>query len=109
MNRKQKRELQRSGKAVPKDPVYHLKQSEIDKIKEKAVEEAMDTAMTMLLAIPVKVLHEQYGWGSAKRLPEFGEKMIDEYQAFSDGEMSLQDYADLVFEYTGIKFERGDG
>ena len=107
MNRKQRRELAKeTKKPVAKDPVYYLKKSEIERIKKQAAEDAVDTAMTLLLAIPVKVLHDGYSWGTRKRLPEFGEKIIDEYQAFNDGEMTLQQYADLVFEYTGIKFER---
>lgn len=110
MNRKQRRELQKEKgtnfPAVAKEPVYQMKKSDIEQIKAKAREEASEEAIILLFALPIKLLHDEYGWGTQKRLPEFGEKLTDEYQAFSDGTMSLKEYADLVFEYTGIKFER---
>lgn len=102
MNRKQRRET----KTAKKEPVYNLKASDIQRIKQEAAEEAVDTAITLLLAIPIKILHDQYGWGTKKRLPEFGEKLIDEYQDFTDGKLTLKEYSELVFEYTGIKFEK---
>lgn len=108
MNRQQRRMAKKQGKNIPKDPVYNLKQSDIKNMKESAVSKATDAAMVLLLALPIKVLHEEYGWGTKKRLPEFGEKLTDEYQKFADGEVSLEEYANLVYEYTGIKFERSE-
>lgn len=108
MNRKQRRLAEKRGVAVKKDPVYNIKRSDIDSMKEKAVSEAADAAMVLLLALPIKVLRDEYGWGTKKRLPEFAEKLTDEYQKFSDEEVSLEEYANLVYEMTGIKFERGE-
>ena len=102
MNRKQRRALERQGKIVKKEPVYNMKQSDIQNMKQTA----MDTAMILLLALPIKVLRDEYGWGSKKRLPEFAEKLADEYSNFSNGDVSLEEYANLVYEYTGIKFEK---
>lgn len=107
MNRKQRREQQKGKQVIQKEPVYSLKKSDIEAIKAKAREEATDDALILLFALPIKLLHDEYGWGIQKRLPEFGEKLTDAYQEFADGEMSLKQYADLVYEYTGIKFERG--
>lgn len=108
MNRAERRRLaKQQGKfAVKKDPVYNLKQSDIDNMKDKAVSEATDTALILLLALPIKVLRDEYGWASKKRLPEFAEKLTDEYANFSNGDTSLEEYAQMVYEYTGIKFER---
>lgn len=108
MNRKQRR-TQKNGVLPPKEPVYQMKQSDIERIRKEAREEASADAMILLFAIPIKILHDEYGWGSQKRLPEFGEKLTDEYQAFSENEMTLEDYAQLVYEYTGLKFQKGDG
>lgn len=105
MNRKQRRAAQKKGIAVPKDPVYNIKNSDIRHMKENAVSEAADAAMVLLFAIPVKVMREKYGFG-AKRLTALADALTAEYQNFSDGDTSLEEYANLVYQYTGIKFER---
>lgn len=107
MNRAERRRFKKkTGVAVPKDPVYNMKKSDIDTMKKDAISEAADAAMILLLAMPIKVLRDEYSWGSKKRLPEFAEKLADEYSNFSNGDVSLEEYAKLVYEYTGIKFER---
>lgn len=89
-------------------PVYQLTPDAIEKIRkdayQKAYADATDTAMVLLLSMPVRVMHEQYGWG-AKRLTALGEALIDEYQRFPDGEMTLEQYQDYVFKLTGMKFK----
>lgn len=106
MNRKQRRALERQGKTVKKEPVYSMKQSDIQNMKQTAVSEAVDTAMILLLALPIKVLRDEYGWGTKKRLPEFAEKLVDEYTSFNSDKQTLEEYAQMVYEYTGIKFEK---
>lgn len=106
MNRAARRKAKKQGFNVPKEPVYNMKQSDIQKMKADSTELAIDTAMTMLLAIPVKVMHDKYGWRMRKRLPEFAEAILDEYQNFADGDMSLEEYQQLVYDYCGIKFEK---
>lgn len=71
----------------------------------KAYAEAADTAFALLLSIPICVMHEKYGW-SDEELMELAEILTDEYQKFSDGDMTLDQYQDLVFRLTGMKFER---
>lgn len=107
MNRAERRQFKKKhGFDMPKEPVYNIRKSDIDTMKKDAVNEAADAAMVLLLAIPIKVLRDEYGWGSKKRLPEFAEKLADEYSNFSNGDVSLEEYANLVYEYTGIKFEK---
>ena len=85
-----------------------MKKSDIDGIKKQATAEAIDVAMTLLFGIPVKVLHDKYGWGMKKRLPEFAEAIIEVYQEFVDGELTLEELSELVYEQCGIRFEKGD-
>lgn len=85
MNRAERRRLEKQGANVRKEPVITMKSSEIEKIKSEAREEAVDTAMILLLGIPVKVLRERYGWGMKKRLPEFAEAVLEVYSDFSEG------------------------
>ena len=107
MNRAERRRQAKAlGQPVVKDPIISMKKSDIERIKREAAEEATETAMVLLLSIPVKVMHEVFGWGMRKRLPRLSDALIDEYQAFSDGDMTLQEYQDMVYEYCGVKFQK---
>ena len=103
MNRaERRRQAKLTGSSVAKDPIISMKKSDIDRIKREAAE----TAMVLLLSIPIKVMHEQFGWGMKKRLPRLSDALIDEYQSFSDGDMTLEEYQNMVYEYCGVKFQK---
>ena len=106
MNRAQRRAAKKNKQFMQRDPVYNVKESDLSNMKSKATEQAVDTAMILLLSIPVKVMHDKYGWGMKKRLPELAEALIDEYQEFADGNMTLEEYQEMVYEYCGMKFEK---
>lgn len=107
MNRaERRRQAKLTGSSVAKDPIISMKKSDIDRIKRKAADEATETAMILLLSIPIKVMHEQFGWGMKKRLSRLSDALIDEYQAFSDGDMTLEEYQNMVYEYCGVKFQK---
>ena len=105
MNRKQRRLAKKKGLQVAPEPVFNMKQSDIKKIKQEATEQAVDTAMTLLLGIPIKVLKEKYGWGMKKRLPEFCQAMLDTYDEFSRGDLTLEEFAELMYQECGVKFK----
>lgn len=90
MNRAERRRLERQQKKLG---------------VQKAKEDAVDTVMILLMSLPVKVLHERYGWGE-KRLGRFCEALTDAYQEFSDGELELEGLQQLVWEECGIKFQK---
>lgn len=102
MNRQQRRKLG----IKEHEAVFNMKQSDIKKMKDDATEQAVDTAMILLLGIPIKVLHDKYGWGMKKRLPEFAEAMIDVYTDFSNGDMTLEEFSELIYQEAGIKFQK---
>lgn len=106
MNRAERRRLGKQGKIIPKEPVLSMKASDIERIKSEAREEAVDTAMILLLGIPVKVLRDKYGWGMKKRLPEFAEALLDVYSDFSSGDMTLEEFRELIYNECGIKFQK---
>lgn len=106
MNRAQRRAAKKNKQFVQRDPVYNVKESDLSNMKSKATEQAVDMAMILLLSIPVKVMHDKYGWGMKKRLPKLAEALIDEYQEFADGNMTLEEYQEMVYEYCGMKFEK---
>ncbi len=108
MNRKLRRKTKESGK----EPVYTLKKSQIDQIisiaKKEERERAIEEAFLLMVAIPVKVMYDKYGWRLRKRLPEFAEAITDEYQSFSDGEITAEDYRQFVYEQCGLMFKRAE-
>lgn len=69
-------------------------------------EDAANKALLLTMAIPVKVLHDKYGWRRCKRLPDFADAIIEEFQNFQDGTMSLQDYELEVYKHPGIRFKK---
>lgn len=106
MNRAERRKQAKlTGSPIMRDPIISMKQSDIERIKKEAANKAIDSAMILLLSIPIKVMREKYGWGMKSRLPGLSEAIIDEYQAFSDGDMTLEEYQEMVFEYCGVKFK----
>lgn len=108
MNRAERRKRAKLGLPVSNEPVYNVKHSDFVKQKEQAKSEAVDAAMVLLFAIPIKVMREEFGWGIKSRLPRLAEALTDEYQRFADGEMSLEEYSEYVYETVGIKFKQND-
>lgn len=106
MNRAERRRLEKQGKTVQKEPVLSMRASDLERIKSEAREEAVDTAMVLLLGIPIKVLRDKYGWGMKKRLPEFAEALLEVYSDFCEGDMTLEEFRELIYEECGIKFQK---
>lgn len=106
MNRRQRRNQIKSGIPMRKKPVYQIKPKDYMTMKKKAVIEGVDNALVLLLSIPVKVLCDNYGWTAENELPEFVEHMINEYESFSSGDITLEEYQEFVYQNCGVKFER---
>lgn len=104
MNRAERRRRKKMGLPVNNEPVYNVKQSDINKLKKESV----DTAMVLLLSVPIKVMHDKYGWGMRKRLPELADLLIDEYQNFADGYITLEEYQQLMYKWCGVKFQKDE-
>ena len=91
--------------AQGKTKTYTLTVEQIEQIKKQAIKDALHQAMVLLFGIPVLVLREQYGWGEKKRLPEFAEHITDYYQEFAEGKWTVEEYEQIVLDYTGIGFQ----
>lgn len=105
MNRQQRR----AAGIKEKQPVYQMTPAMLEGLKKEAYQksytDAADTALVLLLSIPICVLHEFYDWTDDELLM-LSDYLIDEYQRFSDGEMTLEEYQDYVFRLTGLKFQK---
>lgn len=98
MNRAERR---RTEKAKAKNPVYNIKSSDISRIKDDAVSEAVRQSTILMLSIPVMVLRDKYGFGS-KRLSDFMEYTIDLFDSFIKEYVTLEDLINTVKEETGV-------
>lgn len=98
--RRQQKNLQKKQK------VYTLTQSQIDKIRSDAMEEAVNQAMVLMLTLPLEVLITDYWTKTAyKRGQEFTQKVLDLYYRWETGEISMDDLKNDLWEYGGIRLE----
>lgn len=83
-------------------------EEEFKKIKQEATDQAVNTAMILLLSLPMKVLMDHYWTKSyAKRIPEFNAYVLEYYEQWQNGELSLAILQDELWEYAGIRLEEG--
>ena len=87
-----------------KKVVYNLTQEQIEQIKRSASEKAVEQSLTLLLALPVKVLKEHYGF-SQKKLENFCEFISEEYDQVQLDRLTLDQCKDLLYEKVGVRFE----
>ena len=83
---------------------YTMTMAELESMKRRNLIEGTDYAFMLLLSIPLKVMHEKYGWSEDDELPEFCEALTDEYQRFVDSDYDIPGYIDYVEEITGGRF-----
>lgn len=109
MNRAERR---RAEKQAKKDKVttYNLTQEQINQIKQEASKEAIDTAFTLMLALPLEVLKNKYWVKSAKRrLPKFLDEVLSLYENWDTGLLTIEEMREDLWEYGGIKLEAPKG
>lgn len=105
MGRAERRRLEREkGKA---QKVYTLTQSQIDAMKKKAVDDAVSIGFTLMLSIPVTILHDKYWVKTAsKKLPKFVDQCLDLYDSYNKGYVTFEELRETLWEEGGIKLER---
>lgn len=88
------------------DAIYDVIGDELAKVREEAKDEAITTAMSLLLTLPLKVLMDHY-WKKtyAKKLPEFTNYLIEYYEKWQNGELNYEDLKNDLWEYGGVRLE----
>jgi len=102
VNRAERRRLQKKGLPVKKEPVVNIKYSDVQQMKDEATKKAADTAFLLMLGLPVLVLRDKWGFGKV-RLERFIDQVIDMYEAFNEGYLTLDDIHKVIEEETRIK------
>lgn len=79
---------------------------DLERIKKEATDEAINTAMVLLLTLPLEVLMNHY-WKKTyvKKLPEFLDYVLEYYEKWQDGELDMDELVKDLWEYGGIRME----
>lgn len=110
MNRAERR---RAEKQAKKDKVstYNLTQEQINQIKKEARDEAIDTAFTLMLAIPLEVLIGDGYWAKSakRRLPKFLDDVLSLYDSWNKGVLTIEELREDLWNIGGIKLQPPKG
>lgn len=121
MNRAEIRRLERE-KIKEKTRTYNLTKAQLDtlvrervqselndikaKIKKEATEDAVNTAMVLMLTLPLKVLMDDYWSGEQlEQIPEFTDKVIEYYEKWQNGELDIDKLREDLWNYAGVRLE----
>lgn len=83
---------------------------ELIRVKQEATDDAVNTAMVLLLALPLEVLMDHYWTKSyAKRIPKFTERVLEYYERWQNGELDMEKLKEDLWEYGGVKLVESEG
>ena len=105
MNRAERRKAAKAGLPVKKEPVVNIKAADVQKMKQDASKEAADKAFLLMLGLAVMVLHVKFGFGPV-RCERFTVAVLDLYDSFEKGYVTLDDIHGTLKEECGITIER---
>jgi hypothetical protein len=84
-------------------------EDELKKVKEEATEDAVNTAMVLLLTLPLEVLMDHYWTKSyATRIPKFTDLVLEYYEKWQDGELDMDKLKEDLWVYGGVKLVEGE-
>lgn len=100
MNRAQRR----AAGVTTREPTYMLNRAQVEKIKEDATREAISRAFILFMGLSLNALRDEFGWG-AVRLTRFSDKVLDLYDSFNAGYITLDDCLNVIKDETGVDFK----
>lgn len=78
---------------------------EIAVAKKAATEEAVNTAMLMMLTLPIEVIINEPGYENIDS-QKFTAQLVEWYQKWQDGELTLDEMQNDLWEYGGVRLEK---
>ena len=117
MNRQQRRAAERKEQKA-KVKTYNLTEAqlkayvrqaaekELKNNNEEVMNESINTAMILLLTLPLEVLMDHY-WPKSyrKRIPEFTKYVLEYYERWQNGELDMDKLKEDLWEYGGVRLE----
>ena len=89
--------------------VRQVTEEDLKRIKQEAMDEAVNTAMILLLTLPLEVLMDHYCKKTyAKKIPEFTEYVLDYYTRWQNGELDMEKLKSDLWEYGGVRLEESE-
>jgi hypothetical protein len=104
VNRAERRRLQREGLPVKKEPVINMKVSDVQRITRDSTKDAVDQVFLLMLGLPVLTLRDKWGFGKV-RSERFIEQVLELYDSFEKGYLTLEDIKECLWDEAGIKIE----
>lgn len=94
-------------KQKAKKATYMLTLEQIEQMKKAQQREAVDKAFVLFLGLPVMVIHDYYGKLNKKdgREERFLNLVIEQYYAWRDGYISLDDVRKCLKDECGLEIE----
>lgn len=85
-----------------------MKYADIEAMKKQAVNEAVDTAFFLMLAIPTMVIHDKFSKLMKKdgREATFAELCIDLYELYKEGYVDVADLHKILEDEAGLKITK---
>lgn len=84
-------------------------EKELQKVRQQATDDAVNTAMILLLTLPLEVLMDYYWPKSyAKRIPEFTNHVLEYYEKWQSGELDMEKMKKDLWDYGGVRLEKGE-
>lgn len=121
MGRAERRRAQKLEQKA-KTATYNLTKAQLDvmvrekigdeliRVKQEATDDAVNTAMVLLLTLPLEVLMDHYWTKSyAKRIPKFTELVLEYYERWQNGELDMEKLKEDLWEYGGVKLVESEG
>lgn len=82
--------------------------NELERVRQEAIDNAVNTAMVLLLTLPLEVLMDHYWKKSyAKRIPEFTSHVLEYYEKWQNGELDMEKLKEDLWDYGGVRLEEG--
>lgn len=107
------RAARRAAGAKGREPVYNLTQPQIDGIRKEAADAAVARAFSLMLALPMMVVHDKFdrfdGLGDSERVEAMGDLVLDLYDSFERGYVTLADLHEWLRDEAGVTVSAGGG
>lgn len=106
MSRAERRRL--AKEQMKQTKTFVMTEKELSKHTQKAIVEAVDISLNLMLGIPLLAMRDLSTWSNGtdwgkKRLEQLADKIIEIYGDFEDGLISLDDINKVLNEEIGLE------